>query len=73
MFQMDGKISNSRGVHVANIRGNAVFDLKGERLYALKGTKVYKLSGELVGHLPTGIGSDRRLDKTTSDRLFPSQ
>ena len=32
MFQMDGKIFNSRGVHVANIRGNAVYDLKGDRI-----------------------------------------
>jgi hypothetical protein len=72
MFQMDGKIFNSRGVQVASIRGNAVFDLKGNRLYELKGTKIYKLSGELVGHIPTGIGSDRRLDKT-SERLFPRE
>jgi hypothetical protein len=69
---MDGKIFTSRGVHVASIRGNAVFDLKGDRLYELKGTKIYKLSGEFVGHLPTGIGSDRRLDRT-SERPFPRE
>src|ERR1700736_6688316 len=48
---VDGKIFNSRGVHVAIVRGPAIFNLKGKKLYDLKGVNIYKLSGELVGHL----------------------
>jgi hypothetical protein len=48
---VDGKVFNSRGVHVAIILGPAIFDLKGRKLYDLKGVNIYKLSGELVGHL----------------------
>ena len=67
---VDGKIFNSRGVHVAIVLGPAIFDLKGEKLYDLKGTNVYKLSGELVGHLPADArSSERRLDKA-ADKLF---
>lgn len=68
---MDGKIFNSRGVHVAIVRGPAIFDLKGNKLYELKGINTYKLSGELVGHLATAPGADKHLDKAT-DRLFPN-
>jgi len=48
---VDGKIFNSRGVHVAIVLGPAIFDLAGKKLYNLKGVNIYKLSGELVGHL----------------------
>ena len=43
---MDGKIFNSRGVHVAVVRGPTIFDLKGNKLYDLRGINIYKLSGE---------------------------
>ena len=65
---MDGKIFNSRGVHVAIVLGPAIFDLAGKKLYNLKGVNIYKLSGELVGHLPDA--QSRILDKST-DKLFP--
>jgi hypothetical protein len=68
---MDGKIFNSRGVHVAIVRGSAIFDLKGNKLYLLRGINIYRLSGELVGHLANAHGGDRILDIAT-DRLFPS-
>ena len=66
---MDGKIFNSRGVHVAIVLGPAIFDLKGQKIYDLRGVNIYKLSGELVGHL-TGPQNKRHLDKST-DKLFP--
>jgi hypothetical protein len=67
---VDGKISNSRGIHVGMVAGPTIFDLKGQKLYDLKGTNVHKLSGELVGHLPADArGSERRLDKS-ADKLF---
>lgn len=67
---MDGKIFNSRGVHVAIVLGPAIFDLTGKKLYDLKGFNIYKLSGELVGHLPDTQSTKRHLDKST-DKLFP--
>jgi hypothetical protein len=67
---VDGKIFNSRGVHVGIVLGPSIFDLRGHKLYDLKGTNVYKLSGELVGHLPADVrSSERRLDKS-ADKLF---
>ena len=66
---MDGKIFNSRGVHVAIVLGPAIFDLKGNKVYDLKGVNIYKLSGELVGHLPDAQNTKRQLDKST-DKLF---
>jgi hypothetical protein len=68
---VDGKIFNSRGVHVAIILGPTIFDLKGKKLYDLRGINIYKLSGELVGHLANAHGADKHLDKAT-DKLFPS-
>ena len=68
---MDGKIFNSRGVHVAIILGPTIFNLKGKKLYDLRGVNIYKLSGELVGHLANAQGADRLLDKAT-DKLFPA-
>jgi hypothetical protein len=68
---VDGKIFNSRGVHVAIVFGPAIFDLKGKKLYDLKGVNIYKLSGELVGHLTDAQSTKRHfLDKST-DKLFP--
>ena len=67
---MDGKIFNSRGVHVAIVLGPTIFDLKGKKLYDLRGINIYKLSGELVGHLADPQSSKRHLDKST-DKLFP--
>jgi hypothetical protein len=67
---MDGKLFNSRGVHVGRVLGPSILDLGGLRIYDLKGTNVYKLSGELVGHLPADVrSSERRLDKS-ADKLF---
>jgi coproporphyrinogen III oxidase len=66
---MDGKIFNSRGVHVAVVRGPTIFDLKGKKLYDLRGMNIYRLSGELVGHLANARATDKHLDKAT-DRLF---
>jgi hypothetical protein len=68
---VDGKIFNSRGVHVAIVLGPTIFDLKGKKLYDLRGINIYKLSGELVGHLANAQGADRLLDKAT-DKLFPA-
>jgi hypothetical protein len=67
---VDGKIFNSRGVHIAIVRGPAIFNLKGKKLYDLKGVNIYKLSGELVGHLTDAQSTKRHLDKST-DKLFP--
>jgi hypothetical protein len=67
---VDGKIFNSRGVHVAIVSGPAIFDLRGKKLYDLKGVNIYKLSGELVGHLPDAQDTKRHLGKST-DKLFP--
>ena len=66
---MDGKIFNSRGVHVSRVIGPAIFDLKGKKLFDLKGVNIYGLSGDLVGHLADVHGAEKRLDKST-DRLF---
>jgi hypothetical protein len=66
---MDGKIVNSRGVHVADFKGSIVYGLGGEPMFSLKGRNIYRLSGELVGHLLNGSGSIRRLDKR-NDQLF---
>jgi hypothetical protein len=67
---VDGKIFNSRGVHVAIVSGPAIFDATGKKLYDLKGLNIYKLSGELVGHLPAAQDTTRHLGKST-DKLFP--
>jgi hypothetical protein len=45
---VDGKIFNSRGVHVAIVLGPTIFDLKGKKLYDLRRVNIYRLSGELV-------------------------
>ena len=66
---MDGKIFNSRGVHIAIVLGPSIFDLKGRKIYDLRGVNIYKLSGELVGHL-TDAQSTKHLEKST-DKLFP--
>jgi hypothetical protein len=68
---VDGKIFNSRGVHVATVLGPTIFNPNGKKLYDLRGSNIYKLSGELVGHLANAPGADKRLDKAT-DKLFPS-
>lgn len=62
-------IFNSRGIHVGVVRGASIFDLNGQRLYRLKGNNIYRLSGELIGHLPGGRGTEKRLDRS-ADRLF---
>ena len=67
---VDGKIFNSRGVHVAIVSGPAIFDATGKKLYDLKGVNIYKLSEELVGHLPDAQNTTRHLPKST-DKLFP--
>jgi hypothetical protein len=67
---VDGKIFNSRGVHVAIILGPTIFNLKGQKIYDLRGVNIYKLSGELVGHLTDAQSTTRHLDKST-DKLFP--
>lgn len=69
---MDGKIFNSKGVHVGVVTGGAIYGLKGQKLYELKGANIYKLSGELMGHLSAAHGSGMRLDRST-DRLFPER
>jgi hypothetical protein len=56
--------------HVAEVDGGEVFDLDGQKIYELKGINFYRLSGELVGHLNSGHGTEKRLDRST-DRLFP--
>jgi hypothetical protein len=68
---VDGKIFNSKGVHVGVVTGAAVFGLRGQKLYDLKGSNIYKLNGDLVGHLSDARGAEKRLDKAT-DKLFPS-
>jgi uncharacterized protein len=50
--------------------GAEVLDLDGQKIYELKGINLYRLSGELVGHLNSAHGSEKRLDRST-DRLFP--
>ena len=67
---MNGKIINSKGVHVGVVTGDAVFGLNGQKLYDLKGSSIYKLNGDLVGHFSYARGKEKRLDKTT-DKLFP--
>ena len=67
---MNGKIINSKGVHVGVVTGDAVFGLNGQKLYDLKGSNIYKLNGDLVGHLLDAPGEKKRLDKA-SDKLFP--
>jgi sporulation protein YlmC with PRC-barrel domain len=67
---VNGKIINSKGVHVGVVTGDAVFGLNGQKLYDLKGSNIYKLNGDLVGHLPDARGETKRLDKAT-DKLFP--
>jgi hypothetical protein len=47
---VNGKIFNSKGVHVGVVTGDAVFGLNGQKLYDLKGSNIYKLNGDLVGH-----------------------
>lgn len=66
---MDGKLFNSKGVHVGVVTGGAIYGLQGHKLYELKGENIYKLSGELMGHLSASHGSEMRLDRST-DRLF---
>ncbi len=68
---MDGKIFNSRGVHVAIVLGPAIFDLKGQKIYDLRGVNIYKLSGELVGHLTDAQSTKRHLVDKSTDKLFP--
>ena len=68
---VDGKIFNSRGVHVAIVLGPAIFDLMGKKLYDLKGVNLYRPSGELLGHLASASASNKHLEKAT-DKLFPA-
>lgn len=63
---MDGKIFNSRGVHVAIVLGPAIFDLKGQKIYDLRGVNIYKLSGELVGHLTDAQEGTGQVDKANN-------
>ena len=67
---MSGNIFSSNGTHVAVLNGAEVFDLDGQKIYQLKGTNLYRLSGELVGHISSAHGTEKRLDRST-DRLFP--
>ena len=67
---MSGNIFNSNGIHVAVVNGGEVFDLAGQKIYELKGINLYRLSGELVGHLNSAHGTEKRLDRSI-DRLFP--
>jgi hypothetical protein len=67
---VSGNIFNSNGTHVAVVNGGEVFDLDGQKIYELKGINLYRLSGELVGHLNSAPGTEKRLDRST-DRLFP--
>jgi hypothetical protein len=67
---VSGNILNSNGTHVAVVNGGEVFDLDGQKIYELKGINLYRLSGELVGHLNSARGTEKRLDRST-DRLFP--
>jgi hypothetical protein len=67
---VNGKIFNSKGVHVDVVTGDTVFGLNGQKLYDLKGSNIYKLNGDQVGHFSDARGKEKRLDKTT-DKLFP--
>lgn len=67
---MSGNIFNSNGIHVAVVNGGEIFDLAGQKIYELKGINLYRLSGELVGHLNSAHGTEKRLDRS-ADRLFP--
>ena len=67
---MSGNIFDSNGTRVAVMNGREVFDLDGQKIYKLKGINLYRLSGELVGHLNSAHGAEKRLDRST-DRLFP--
>jgi hypothetical protein len=67
---VSGNIFSSNGTHVAVLNGAEVFDLDGQKIYQLKGTNLYRLSGELVGHISSAHGTEKRLDRST-DRLFP--
>jgi hypothetical protein len=67
---VSGNILNSDGTHVAVVNGGEVFDLDGQKIYELRGINLYRLSGELVGHLNSAHGDEKRLDRST-DRLFP--
>jgi hypothetical protein len=69
---MSGHIINSKGDLVGVVIGSEIFELVGHKLYDLKGANIYRLSGELIGHLNSSSGSDRRLDRFT-DRLFPTK
>ena len=69
---MNGNIINSTGDHVAVVIGSEIFDLVGHKLYDLKGANIYRLSGELIGHLNSSSGSEKRLDRF-ADRLFPTK
>ena len=69
---MSGNIFNSNGTHVAVVNGGEVFDLDGQKIYELKGINLYRLSGELVGHLNSAHGTEKRLDRFT-DRLLPGR
>jgi hypothetical protein len=63
-------IFNSKGIHVGVVSGASIFDLGGQKLYRLRGINIYRLSGELVGHLPSGRDTEKRLDRS-ADKLFP--
>src|SRR3954464_3877350 len=64
-------IFNSRGIHVGVVRGASIFDLNGQRLYRLKGNNIYRLSGELIGHLPGGRGTEKRLGSSPHPLFTP--
>ncbi len=66
---LSGNICSSNGTHVAVSNGPEVFELDGHKIYELKGTNLYRLSGELVGHISSAHGTEKRLDRST-DRLF---
>jgi hypothetical protein len=66
-----GNIFNSNGLHVGQVVGREIFDLKGKKLYDLKGVNFYRPSGNLVGHLASEQGANKRLGKAT-DKLFPA-
>jgi hypothetical protein len=67
---MDGRVLNSKGIHVAVVNGAGIFDINGRKLYNLKDSKIYRLTGELVGHLSKSPGAEQRLDRA-NDKLFP--
>ena len=66
---MSGNIFNSNGTHVAVLNGAEVFDLDGQKIYELKGTNLYRLSGELVRHLNSVHGTEKRLDRSAGCSL----